>query len=127
MKIRLNKFGICIVEVIMTIAILGVVITPLMSLFFLTHKINNDAKLEYETMLLAQNCMEEIQQLNVIDCDVYIYNNETNCYEKVIYDENNVITKIIIRPCNEIVYDIEIAVSQNGKVLNTLTGSKIFY
>lgn len=126
MKIGLNKLGICIVEIIMTIAILGIVITPLMSLFILSQKINYNAKLEYEAMLYAQNCMEEIQQLNSIDSDIYEYNSEANCYDRVIYEENNVIIKIIIGPCKDIVYDIEIAVSQNGKELNKLTGSKVF-
>lgn len=112
------------VEVIMTIAILGIVISPLISIFILSQKINNTSELEYKTMLFAQNYMEEVQELNEIDSDIYEYINDTNSFERLIY-EDDVVTKIVLKPCNDIIYDIEIEVSQNGKVLNTLSGSKI--
>lgn len=126
MKYELNKSGICIVEIIMTVAILGVVIAPLMSLFVASQKINKYSELEYKTILFAQNYMEEMQESKIIDVNKYLYNCETNCFERLINEENDLTTKIIISPLNDIIYNIEISVYQNGKVINTLMGNKIF-
>lgn len=126
MKYELNKSGICIVEIIMTVAILGIVIAPLMSLFVASQKINKYSELEYKTILFAQNYMEEMQESKIIDVNKYLYNCETNCFERLINEENDLTTKIIISPLNDIIYNIEISVYQNGKVINTLMGNKIF-
>lgn len=117
--------GICIVEVIMTVAILGIVITPLMSMFIVSQKINSHSEIEYKTMLLAQNYMEEVKASKVFDDKEYIYNNDKNCFERLITGEGDMITKISVWPLNGIAYNIEVEVSHNGKVINRLVGSKL--
>lgn len=119
--------GIAIVEIIMTLAILGIVICPIMSLFIMSQKINSGSDVEYKSMLLAQKCMEEIIVTKDLDLLDYSYNCENGDYEKSTYeDENNLDVEIKIKPDGkDILYSIFISIKKNGQEINTLAGTKI--
>lgn len=119
--------GIAIVEMIMTLAILGIVICPIMSLFIMSQKINNESDVEYKSMLLAQKYMEEIIVTKDLDFLDYSYNYENGDYEKSIYeDANNLDAEIKIKPDGKnILYNIFISIKKNGQEINSLTGTKI--
>lgn len=119
--------GIAIVEIIMTLAILGIVICPIMSLFIMSQKINNESDVEYKSMLLAQKYMEEIIVTKDLDFLDYSYNYENGDYEKSIYeDANNLDAEIKIKPDGKnILYNIFISIKKNGQEINALAGTKI--
>ncbi len=60
-KILINKKGLTLIEIIVTLAVLGVVVTPLMNMFLASHKINNQSDEEYVTLQLAQKYMEDVK------------------------------------------------------------------
>ncbi len=69
MKKLLNKKGLTLIEIIVTLAVLGVVVSPLMSMFITSQKINTESRKEYEALLLAQKYMEEIKAMDTLDID----------------------------------------------------------
>jgi len=120
--------GLTIVEIIMTLAILGIVICPLMSLFVFSQKINNESEMEYKSILQAQKYMEEIQVMDKLDTLEYPYNSESADYERIIPESsNNFSTKIKIHPDGgNMLYSIKIVLTKDEKVINILEGTKIF-
>lgn len=64
MRKILNKNGFTIVEIIVTLAVLGIVIAPLMTMFITSQKINNEGSKEYKSIQLAQKYMEEIKAMD---------------------------------------------------------------
>lgn len=67
MRSKLNSKGLTLVEIIITLAILGIVITPLMSMFLTSQKINRESELKYDAIQLAQKYMEEIKSVNYMN------------------------------------------------------------
>lgn len=61
MKKILNERGLTLVEIIVTLAVLGIVIAPLMSMFVTGQKVNAESRKEYEALQLAQKYIEEIK------------------------------------------------------------------
>jgi prepilin-type N-terminal cleavage/methylation domain-containing protein len=53
MRIRNNK-GLTLVEILITLAVLGIVIMPLMSMFFTSQKMNNESEMKYRAIQFAQ-------------------------------------------------------------------------
>jgi len=124
-----SKEGITLVEVIITIAITGVVIVPLMTLFVMCAKINRESDMEYKSMLTAQKYMEEIKAMKSMedsDHENYIYDPGTGSYERtVIQTEDEYGAEITIMPVRNFLYSIEVLVTDRGEIINHLTGSKI--
>lgn len=121
-----NNRGLTLVEVIMTLTILGVVICPLMNLLVLSVKINNKGENEYGSIQSAQYYMEEIKAMDEIDLDYYAYNAEKMYYEKIINTSDNYKAEIRIRRGNYGLHYIEIDILSEGKVVTTLIGSTFF-
>lgn len=76
MKRLLNYSGLTLIEVIVTLAVLGVVVTPLMSMFLTSQKINSQSHNEYKAVQIAQEYMEEIKSMeslnmSLLDLDSY--------------------------------------------------------
>jgi len=128
MKRLLSIDGLTIVEIIMSLAILGIVICPLMSIFIFSRKINNKNEIVYKSMQQAQSCMEEIQAMDFLDSANYKFNSKNAYYERIIYEYvNNYSTEIIIKPdSRNMIYDVEIVQKKDQQVINKLKGSKIF-
>ncbi len=128
MKIILNKCGLTLIEIIMTFAVLGVVICPLMTMFISSHKINSLSEKEFKSMLLAQKYIEEIESMKKINTNEYPYNSEEGYYERNILHEDSIYTtRIRIIPAGSMLYIINIDVSDNVGIINKLESSKIFY
>lgn len=128
MKIILNKRGLTLVEIIMTFAVLGVVICPLMTMFITSYKINNFCEQEYKSMLLAQKYIEEIESMERINTSDYPYNLENGCYERnILHADSIYTTKIRIIPAGSMLYIINIDVCDDLGIVNKLESSKIFY
>ena len=79
-----NNRGLTLVEVIITLAILGAVICPLMNLLVLSQKINSIGENEYSVIQTAQYYMEETRAVSEIDTGVFFYNSDEMCYERII-------------------------------------------
>lgn len=123
-----NNHGLTLIEIIMSIAILGIVICPLMSLLIFSQKINNDGMKELKYLQQAQKYMEEIKSLNELDTQKYPYNSQSNAYEKIVMQTNTEYkAEIKIKPSeSSILYDIEILIKDDDEIIKTLVGSKIF-
>lgn len=110
----------------MTLTVLGVVICPLMNLFVLSEKINKEGENEYRSIQSAQYYMEEIKAMNEIDTEVYFYNAEKLCYERIITSLDNYRAEIRIERGNYGLHYIEVDILSGGKVINSLKGSTVF-
>lgn len=128
MRRLINRRGFTLVEIIVSIAILGIAITPLMGMFVMSAKINRESSREFKSFLEAQKYMEEIKAMESIDVSRYSYNSTTGAYEgTVIQTEDRLGAEVRIIPDGSILYNIEINIIDEGKVVNSLWGSKIFY
>jgi prepilin-type N-terminal cleavage/methylation domain-containing protein len=124
MKELFNNKGLTLVEIIMTLAILGVVICPLMNLLVLSQKINSEGEKEYRIIQTAQYFMEEIRAMDEIDTGVFIYNGEEMCYERIVLDVlDDYSAEIKITPGSYGLHYIEVNILNDGEVINSLTGS----
>lgn len=122
-----NNRGLTLVEVIMTLAILGVVICPLLNLLVLSGKISSQGKNEYKSIQTAQYYMEEIKSMDEIDRAKYNYNHDYICYERVVVDDtSNYEVEIRIIPSNYGMHYIEVEIISEGEVINSLEGSVVF-
>lgn len=128
MKNISNKSGLTLVEIIVTIAVLGIVICPLMSMFITSEKINRESDKEYKSIQQAQRYMEEIKSMSEIDTEKYSYNCEIGIYEMiVIQTNNNYGASIKIKPDRgSVLYSIEIIIRDGEEIINNLEGTKIF-
>lgn len=110
MKKILNKKGFTIVEVIVTLAVLGIVIGPLMTMFITSQKINNEGSKEYQSIQLAQKYMEEIKGMEV-------FNYSTQGYSRTVDSGEYIYTKTIHDPSNGYDTDIEIKAVKEDKLV----------
>ncbi len=67
MKKKLNNKGLTLIEIIITLAILGVVVTPLMSMFVTSQRINRESEIKYRAIQLAQKYMEDVKSESSLD------------------------------------------------------------
>ena len=121
-----NSRGLTLVEVIITLAILGAVICPLMNLLVLSQKINSIGENEYSVIQTAQYYMEETRAVSEIDTGVFFYNSDEMCYERIIQnvlDDCNARIRII--PGSYGLRYIEVDILMNEEVINSLMGSII--
>lgn len=121
-----NKRGLTVIEIIMTLAVMGVVICPLMNMFTTSRRIINFSHHEYKSIQTAQMYMEEIKAMEELNTDIYIFNGETGCFERYVSEtDNNYGAEIQIIP-NGIICYINIDIISDGEIINSLAGSKIF-
>lgn len=126
LKLLCHKDGICLVEIIITLAILGIVIVPLMNLFVMSAKINHESRKEYKSMLEAQEYIEEVKAFPVIDTSKYIFDSSTGLYTRfVVQTENEFGADIKIKPIGNYLYDIEVKIFDDGEEINNLDATKI--
>ncbi|MGB4438580.1 MAG: prepilin-type N-terminal cleavage/methylation domain-containing protein [Sedimentibacter sp.] len=122
----LNCKGITLVEVIMTLSILGVAICPLTNMFIVSQKIINFSSDEFSSAQLAQFYMEEIKAMEEIDMDIYPYNSENGNYERSVSEvADDYGAEITITP-NGMIYYVSINIISKGEIINRLEGSKVF-
>lgn len=126
-SITANNRGMTLVELIVTIAVLGILIAPVTSMFVFSAKINMAASKEFEAAMLTQSYMEEIKAMEEIDMQKYVYNDVTGKYEFLAPEtENNYGAEITIEKGDGIVYLIDISIIKDGEVIKSFEGSKIF-
>lgn len=65
-KIIDNK-GLTLIEIIVTLSVLGIVVVPLMTMFTTSQKINNEGSNEYKRLQVAQRFLEDIKGIKEID------------------------------------------------------------
>lgn len=123
-----NKFmrGFTLIEAIITLAVLGAAIGPLMSMFVLSARINRESSTEFKSLLTAQRYVEEIKAEEEIDTANYIYNPGTGSYERnVAQTEDEYGAVIRITPERPFLYTVEVFVIDEGETINSIRGSKI--
>lgn len=64
---KLNNKGMTLIEIIITLTILGIVVAPLMSMFITSQKVNQESEMKYNAIQLAQKYMEDIKSDNNLD------------------------------------------------------------
>jgi len=122
----MNKRGLTVIEIIMTLAVLGVVICPLMNMFITSRRIINFSHNEYKSIQTAQLYMEEIKAMDELNTELYIFNSENGSYDRCVCEtDNNYGAEIKIAP-NGIIYYISIDIISEGEIISSLAGSKIF-
>ncbi|MDW5300401.1 MAG: type II secretion system protein [Sedimentibacter sp.] len=102
MRKLLNNKGLTLIEIIITLAVLGIVIAPLMSMFITSQKINTESENEYNAIQLAQKYMEEIKGMDVLDtdnADGYPYITSEDTYKRNLTEDG---------------YDLTISVKKAG-------------
>ncbi len=122
-----NNRGMTLVELVVTIAVLGILIAPVTSMFVFSAKINMAASNEFKAAMLAQSYMEEIKSMEELDTQKYVYNAGTGNYERFVPETGSDYgTEITISAGEGIVYSIDISIINDGEVVKSLEGSKIF-
>lgn len=132
MKKLLNISGLTIVEIIITLAVLGIVIGPLMAMFITSQKINNEGSKEYKSIQLAQQYMEEIKSMDVLDTTGYTktIDGTNDVYKKTINTESNYSVDIEIKSKKEehdeiedVKFDLIMNIHDSSVTLNNNTYS----
>ncbi|MFA9423508.1 MAG: prepilin-type N-terminal cleavage/methylation domain-containing protein [Sedimentibacter sp.] len=121
-----NNEGFTLVEIIMTIGILGILIVPLMSMFIFSAKINCKSSEEFKAVQMAQMYMEEFKSMHGLNIELYNFNSDSGCYLKNVMETDNAYgAKIKIVP-HGIIYYISIDIINGGEIISSLAGSKIY-
>lgn len=121
----MNK-GLTLIEVIISLAVIGIVITPIISMFLLSAKINSESNLQHKSIFTAQKYIEEIKALEEINFDSYIYSSLTKAYEKTVDQTTHELGALIrIKIMRSYFYLIEVFVYDDGNEIYSLSGSKI--
>ncbi|WMJ76664.1 MULTISPECIES: type IV pilus modification PilV family protein [unclassified Sedimentibacter] len=127
-KCLLKACGFTLAEVIISIAVLGMVIAPIMTLFVMSARLNIESSREYKSFLAAQKYMEEIKAMDEIELSGYIYDSDDGCYKRIVAQSGEDYgAVIIIEPERDFLYSIEVYITYEGEVVNSLIGSKLIY
>ena len=84
MKRFINNQGLTLVEIIITLGLLGALIGPLMNLVVVSQIMNSAGENETRLFQVAQYYMEETRSMDEIDMELFLYNSEKNNYERHI-------------------------------------------
>ncbi len=95
MKIIKNNKGLTLIEILITLAVLGIVVSPLMSMFITSQKINNESEMKYRAIQLAQKHLEEIKSMKQLDNSKYPA--RSGVYGKEFSYSNGYIIDVIIK------------------------------
>lgn len=114
-------------EVILTLALLGVLVGPLMNLLVVSQRISSQSEKEYNYIQTAQYYMEEIKAMNEIDRSVFDYNSGEMCYERFVTSGiDDLSVEIRIRPADYGLHYIEVDILRDGEIVSSLMGSVVF-
>ena len=106
--------GFTLIEVIVTLAVLGIAVGPLMSMFILSAQINQKSSTELKSLLAAQKYIEEIKAEEILDTEEYIYNNFNDSYEKKVEQTEGEYGAVIrITQENLFLYNIEVFIIES--------------
>jgi prepilin-type N-terminal cleavage/methylation domain-containing protein len=121
----MNK-GLTLIEVIISLAVIGLVITPLMSMFVFAAQINSESSLKLKSVLTAQKYIEEFKASEELNFGNYVFNSDTGAYEKtVVQTADEFGAQIIIRSERSHLYSIEVSVFDGSEVICSINSSKI--
>lgn len=121
----MNK-GLTLIEVIISFAVIGLAITPLMSLFVVAAQINSESSLKLKSVLTAQKYIEEFKASEELDFGNYVFNSDTSAYEKTVAQTDGEFgAEIRIRSERSHLYIIEVSVLDGNEVVCSLNSSKI--
>lgn len=121
----MNK-GLTLIEVIISFAVIGFAITPLMSLFVVAAQINSESSLTLKSVLTAQKYIEEFKASEELDFNNYVFNSDTGAYEKTVTQTDDEFgAEIRIRSERSHLYSIEVSVLDGNEVVCSLNSSKI--
>ncbi len=116
------------VEIIMTLGLLGALICPLMNLLVVSQKISSEGENEIRLFQIAQYYMEETRSTDDIDTGLFLYNSEKNCYKRNISGVlNDCGVEIRLIPAGYGMYYIEVDIIKNYEAVYGLNGSIILY
>ncbi|MEL7649819.1 MAG: prepilin-type N-terminal cleavage/methylation domain-containing protein [Sedimentibacter sp.] len=120
-----NNRGITLVEIIVTVAVAGIFIVPLMGMFVFASGINSRSHEEFKAVMLAQAYVEQLKAMDGLDRDKYMYNSLTGKYELFVPEtENDFGVEAVI--CQEgIICYIIIYIRHEGETICILNGSRI--
>ena len=127
MKRIVNNRGLTLVEIIMTLALLGALICPLMNLLVISQKINSEGEKEFMVFQTAQYYMEETRSIDEIDTGLFLYNGEKGYYVRSVsgvLDNCNVEIRVI--PARYGMHYIEVDFIKDYEVVYALKGSIVF-
>lgn len=122
-----NNKGLTLVEVIMTLAILGAVICPLMNILVISQKINSEGQKDYRLIQTAQYYMEEVRAMGGINAGDFDCNGEYMCYEKTVLnvlDDYNAEIRVTLGSYG--MHYIVVDIVRGGEVIDSLEGTIIF-
>lgn len=137
MKKLLNNKGLTLVEIIITLSVLGIVIVPLMSMFITSQKINNESDMKYHAIQLAQEHIESIKAMEpTLDTVEYPSTGVEGKYSKTITTSDDYQLIIKIEKDSSIVhsevsmtsvptsYDKEVAVNDASTITIDVAGER---
>ncbi|MDF2950063.1 MAG: hypothetical protein K0R07_2112 [Sedimentibacter sp.] len=121
----MNK-GLTLIEVIISLAVIGLVITPLMSMFVFAAQINSESSLELKSVLTAQKYIEEFKASEELDFGNYVFNSDMGAYEKtVVQTADEFGAQIRIQSERSHLYSIEVSIFDGSEVICSINSSKI--
>lgn len=121
----MNK-GLTLIEVIISFAVIGLAIAPLMSMFVFAAQVNNESSLQMKSVLTAQKYIEEFKASEELDFDNYLFNSDTGAYEKTVAQTAGEFgAEISIRSERSHLYSIEVYVLDGSEVICSINSSKI--
>lgn len=127
MKKITNNKGFTLVEIIITLALLGGLIVPLMNLLSVAYKLSSEAKTEYSSIQTAQAYVEEIKGMDSLDMGLFTYNSENKSYERIIGEDIGAFgVQISIRSGSYGIHYIGVDILKKGHLINSLEASHIF-
>jgi hypothetical protein len=126
MKRFINNQGLTLVEIIITLGLLGALIGPLMNLVVVSQIMNSAGENETRLFQVAQYYMEETRSMDEIDMELFLYNSEKNNYERYISDAlDDYSIEIRLIPARYGMHYIEVDVIKDYETVYALKGSII--
>lgn len=111
-----KRQGLSLLEIILTIAIIGIISVTFMPLFVMSSNINNKAEVALDSIYIGKDIMEKINYLSEtipyneledtliyeegytrISDNIYTYEYEDKKYAHVIFSESNNLINVIVR------------------------------
>lgn len=122
MRKLFNYDGLTLIEIIVTIALLGIIIIPFMGFFITSQKVNNESEREYKSIQLAQQYIEEIKAADIIDLAIYKDDDGDGTYVRNLPEDGNGYKVDIeikpatnyVSPADTVVYDAVLKIGGTG-------------
>lgn len=126
MKKLINNRGLTLIELIVSLGLIGIVIIPLFNMFILCQRVLSMSNNEHVIIQTAQYYMEEIKAMDEIDECLYFYNAENKTYERFITNQSDD-SSVEIRIKKDFygLHYIEIDILRDGEITSSLTGSVV--